>query len=155
MTRTHKKHKTSNDKNDDSHGREEEGLLASLDALSDADLRAELERNTRDATELIPHAFQLDAVIALWRNRDLIVIAGTGRGKTLAFVMPCFLSKMVTVVVISPLNALMDDQVSLTFGSLKIAQCTSEGSSIPRMWPASDICECRGFAGRQVSVESE
>lgn len=84
-----------------------------LDALSDVELRKILTKRTRDLTGLTPRDFQLDAAIALWRNRDLMVIAGTGSGKTLSFVMSCFLSKNVVVVIVSPLNALQEDQVSL------------------------------------------
>jgi ATP-dependent helicase YprA (DUF1998 family) len=113
MPHAHKKRRISFNNEEDSNDKEDTKLLASLDALTDADLRLELERRTTDATGLTPHSFQLDAAVALWRNRDLIVIAGTGRGKTLSFIMPCSLTTLVTVLVISPLNALMDDQVRL------------------------------------------
>jgi ATP-dependent helicase YprA (DUF1998 family) len=84
-----------------------------LDALSDNELRKVFITQTQAHTRLIPHDFQLDAAVALWRNQDLMVIASTGSGKTLSFVMPCFLSKCVVVVIVSPLNALQDDQVSI------------------------------------------
>jgi len=43
---------------------------------------------------------------------DCSVIAGTGAGKTMPFVMPLFLDPKKIVVVISPLNALEEDQVN-------------------------------------------
>jgi hypothetical protein len=99
----------------DSIGEDEKNHLRVLDALTDPELCEELRQKTCAATGLTPREFQLRAAIALWRNRDLILHAGTGSGKSLSFVMPCFLSKTVTVVIISPLNALMDDQASLLY----------------------------------------
>jgi ATP-dependent helicase YprA (DUF1998 family) len=86
--------------------------VAVLDALSDGELGDILTKVTEMRTGLSPKKFQLKAAIAAWRNRDTLLIAGTGSGKTLSFVMGCFLSRKVVVVIISPLNILQDDQVS-------------------------------------------
>ncbi len=58
--------------------------------------------------------WQLDAAEALVLGLDCVVVAGTGAGKTIPFVLPLFVhdSKDKLVLVISPLNALETDQVS-------------------------------------------
>jgi ATP-dependent helicase YprA (DUF1998 family) len=87
--------------------------VAALDALSDGELGDILTKFTEMRTGLSPKDFQLQAAVAAWRNRDTLLIAGTGSGKTLSFVMACFLSRKIVVVIISPLNILQEDQVSL------------------------------------------
>ncbi len=57
-----------------------------------------------------PYKWQLDVGEALHMKLDTVVIAGTGAGKTLPFIIPIILGGM--VIIISPLNALQDDQVS-------------------------------------------
>jgi len=62
----------------------------------------------------IPHQWQIDVTEALLLGIDCIVIAGTGAGKTMPFVMPLLLDRTKTkkVLVISPLNELKMEQVS-------------------------------------------
>lgn len=71
----------------------------------------------RDATQLrtgfVPFESQIDVGEALFKNRDVFLIAGTGWGKTLAMVMACFLDPDIVAIIISPLNALEGDQVSM------------------------------------------
>lgn len=57
--------------------------------------------------------WQLDVSEALLLGLDCTVIAGTGAGKTMPFVMPLFIHPQKIVLVISPLSALEEDQVSL------------------------------------------
>ena len=61
-----------------------------------------------------PYKWQLDVTEAILLGLDTIVMAGTGAGKTMPFVMPLFLdtTKKKKVIVISTLNALEEDQVS-------------------------------------------
>lgn len=89
---------------------DEDAYLASL---PDGTLRELLSQRTKERTGCSPFDFQLDAAVGLIRNKDVVVKAGTGSGKTLSFVMPCFVSRKTVVVVISPLNVLGEDQVSL------------------------------------------
>ena len=56
--------------------------------------------------------WQLDVSEALLLGLDCTVIAGTGAGKTMPFVMPLFIHPQKIVLIISPLNALEEDQVS-------------------------------------------
>ena len=66
----------------------------------------------RNAEGYAPHEWQLDVVEALYLGIDTIVIAGTGAGKTLPFVLSHLVIKDKTSIIISPLNALEENQVS-------------------------------------------
>jgi len=58
-----------------------------------------------------PFKWQLDAAEAFLLGLDCLIVAGTGAGKTLPFVMPAFIEPKKTYIMISPLNALEEDQV--------------------------------------------
>ena len=58
-----------------------------------------------------PYEWQLDTAEALLLGLDSMVIAGTGAGKTLPFVMPLLYNKASRIIIISPLKALQRDQV--------------------------------------------
>lgn len=60
-----------------------------------------------------PYEWQLDTAEALLLGLDSVVIAGTGAGKTLPFVMPLVYNKASRVIIISPLKALQRDQVNV------------------------------------------
>jgi ATP-dependent helicase YprA (DUF1998 family) len=89
-------------------------------ALKDRNYNSEGTRQTmsqklQDAFDgRIPYDWQLDAAEALVLGLDCVVIAGTGAGKTIPFVLPLFVqdSRDKLVLIISPLNALETDQVS-------------------------------------------
>ncbi|KAJ8518979.1 hypothetical protein ONZ45_g4049 [Pleurotus djamor] len=59
-----------------------------------------------------PYPWQLDVSEALLLGLDSIVIAGTGAGKTMPFVLPLYSNPKKVVVIISPLNALEEDQAA-------------------------------------------
>ena len=59
-----------------------------------------------------PFEWHLDAAAALLRGEDLVLDVGTGSGKTLVFALPLLLSDTDVIIVVSPLSALMIDQVS-------------------------------------------
>jgi ATP-dependent helicase YprA (DUF1998 family) len=62
----------------------------------------------------VPYDWQLDVAEALLLGLDCSVIAGTGAGKTLPFVLPLFAQKTrKRCLIISPLNALEHDQASI------------------------------------------
>src|SRR6266550_545802 len=73
-------------------------------------LKHELSTRTNG---LEAYDWQLDVSEALLLGLDCTVIAGTGAGKTMPFVMPLFIQPQKIILVISPLNALEEDQVSL------------------------------------------
>ncbi|KAF9219460.1 hypothetical protein BS17DRAFT_717431 [Gyrodon lividus] len=62
-----------------------------------------------------PYPWQLDCTEALILAIDCIVLAGTGFGKTLPFTIPSLLHPNKITIVISPLNALEEDQVCAPF----------------------------------------
>ncbi|KAF8446420.1 P-loop containing nucleoside triphosphate hydrolase protein [Boletus edulis BED1] len=75
-------------------------------------------KTTRDTLSAIcearmgrkPYPWQLDCAEAFILGIDCIVLAGTGYGKTLPFTIPSFLLPDKITIVISPLNALEEDQ---------------------------------------------
>lgn len=64
---------------------------------------------------LEPYNWQLDVTEAVLLGLDCVAIAGTGSGKTMPFAMPLLVdrTKKKMVIVISPLNDLEEDQVSI------------------------------------------
>src|SRR6267154_6369804 len=81
-----------------------------------------------------PYDWQLDAAEALILGLDCVVVARTGAGKTIPFVLPLFVqdSQDKLVLIISPLNALETNQVrsSLTVLALYLLIHFSEGREI-------------------------
>ncbi|KAH9967817.1 P-loop containing nucleoside triphosphate hydrolase protein, partial [Russula dissimulans] len=69
-------------------------------------------KNAFDGLE--PYNWQLDICEALLLGLDCIVIAGTGAGKTMPFIMPLLVdpTNKKMVIIISPLNALEHDQAA-------------------------------------------
>lgn len=62
----------------------------------------------------LPHDWQLDVAEAVLLGLDTVLIAGTGCGKTLPFVLPLFADKTgySKVIIVSTLNELEKEQVS-------------------------------------------
>lgn len=60
-----------------------------------------------------PHEWQLDTSEAILLGLDSVVIAGTGSGKTIPFMLPLWLDSTRKMIIISPLKILQDDQVIL------------------------------------------
>ena len=58
-----------------------------------------------------PREWQLDVAEALLLGIDTVVIAGTGSGKTIPFMLPLVLNREKMVLIISPLKVLQRDQV--------------------------------------------
>ncbi|KAF8239110.1 hypothetical protein L208DRAFT_994930, partial [Tricholoma matsutake] len=57
-----------------------------------------------------PHDWQLDVAEALLLGIDSVVIAGTGSGKTILFMLPLLSNPEKMVLIISPLKILQCDQ---------------------------------------------
>ena len=58
-----------------------------------------------------PFPWQLEIAEAILRGEDVIIDVGTGSGKTLCFALPLLTDETDMVIVVSPLTALMVDQV--------------------------------------------
>ncbi|KAF4587081.1 hypothetical protein EYR40_011102 [Pleurotus pulmonarius] len=68
------------------------------------------EEFTRKNPGKSPYSWQINVAEAILLGLDCTVIAGTGAGKTMPFIMPLFVQPQRVVLVISPLNALEEDQ---------------------------------------------
>jgi len=60
-----------------------------------------------------PFVWQLEIAEAVLQGEDVIVDVGTGSGKTLCFALPLLKDETYMVLVVSPLTALMVDQVRI------------------------------------------
>lgn len=58
-----------------------------------------------------PYDWQLDVTEAILLGLDSVVIAGTGSGKTIPFMLPLLLHAGKMVLILSPLKVLQRDQV--------------------------------------------
>jgi superfamily II DNA helicase RecQ len=75
----------------------------------DLELLASLSQTKLDVK---PFRFQLEVAAAILRGEDVIADVGTGGGKTLCFTLPLLLNEHDITIIVSPLTALMIDQVS-------------------------------------------
>jgi ATP-dependent helicase YprA (DUF1998 family) len=73
--------------------------------------RRDLARRFQEQYTKPPYEWQIDVSEALVLGLDAVVIAGTGAGKTMPFMMPLLLHREKFVLVISPLKILQEDQV--------------------------------------------
>jgi ATP-dependent helicase YprA (DUF1998 family) len=78
-------------------------------AATRAKLHAEFSKRNDG---MVAYDWQVDVSEALLLGLDCSVIAGTGAGKTMPFVMPLFVESNKIMIIISPLNALEEDQAS-------------------------------------------
>ena len=65
--------------------------------------------------------WQIDVTEAILLGLNSIVIAGTGAGKTILFMMPLMLSREKKAIIISPLKILQADQVRNAFLTVQCA----------------------------------
>lgn len=71
-----------------------------------------LVRRAHEILAAKPFQFQLEVAAAVLRGEDVIIDVGTGCGKTLCFTLPLLLDAEDISMIVSPLSALMIDQVS-------------------------------------------
>jgi bloom syndrome protein len=81
------------------------------DKYDSAKTRRDLARLFEEKYKKPPYEWQIDVSEALVLGLDSVVIAGTGAGKTIPFMMPLLLFREKFVLVISPLKILQEDQV--------------------------------------------
>ena len=74
--------------------------------------RSDLKRIFQERFGSDPYDWQVDVSEALILGLDSVVIAGTGSGKTMPFMMPLLLDAKKKIIIISPLKVLQLDQVS-------------------------------------------
>lgn len=93
-----------------------------------------------------PYDWQVDIAEALLLGMDSVLIAGTGAGKTLPFIMPLFVddSQSKRVIIISPLNELERDQVSRCWSFLTLLfMFRMLGTTFSKTWFLRDRGERR------------
>jgi ATP-dependent helicase YprA (DUF1998 family) len=56
--------------------------------------------------------WQINAIDKIQCGKDVVIVAGTGSGKSIVFQGACLLGEQAIVLVICPLVSLMEDQVS-------------------------------------------
>jgi hypothetical protein len=87
-----------------------------------------LRQRLFDATYLVTkkQAFdwQLNVAEALCNRQDVMCIAGTGKGKTLAFIMPYFVDPRALIWIVSPLNYIQQQQERLFQDEWNIPTCS-------------------------------
>ncbi|KAG9088671.1 hypothetical protein FRC06_001930, partial [Ceratobasidium sp. 370] len=75
-----------------------------------ADYKRRLTEKVQGVTKFTPHDWQLEAALAIHLGWDVFILAGTGFGKTLPFIMNCLLDPTMIVWIVMPLNALANQQ---------------------------------------------
>lgn len=78
-----------------------------------AKTRQDLKRLFRERFGTDPYEWQVDVTEAILLGLDSVVIAGTGAGKTMPFMMPLLLNRDKRIIIVSPLKVLQKDQVHL------------------------------------------
>jgi len=103
--------------------------------------RQKLKELTVERCGYEPYEWQLDVAEALHLRCDTVVIAPTGAGKTLPFVMPLFIEPEKAIVIVSPLLALQGDQVSMVWWFSWIQTLAFLGSKVPEGRLNSYCCQ--------------
>jgi ATP-dependent helicase YprA (DUF1998 family) len=80
-------------------------------AYDSRQMRSALTQSFKARSGKTPYDWQLDTIEALLLGLDSMVIAGTGSGKTIPFMLPLLANPEKIVIIISPLKVLQRDQV--------------------------------------------
>lgn len=100
-----------------------------------------------------PYEWQLDVTESIILGLDTVLIAGTGAGKTMPFMMPLMVKKNKLEIIVSPLKVLQKDQVcsdtlkspsELTLCSIGLAFQENEDSSSSCQWGYMEFSYAQG-----------
>ncbi|KAH7320501.1 P-loop containing nucleoside triphosphate hydrolase protein, partial [Rhizoctonia solani] len=83
----------------------------------------------RNITGHIPYKYQLEVALALESSRDVLCVAGTGSGKSLAFVLVLFMHPEWILWIVSPLN-FIEDQMALDYSDMGFAATSVNASTL-------------------------
>jgi ATP-dependent helicase YprA (DUF1998 family) len=106
------------------------------------DYKQRLVQKAQAIANITPYDWQLDAALATHLGKDVFILAGTGYGKTLPFVLNCWMDKSLIVWIVSPLNALANQQAKtfLQWGiSATAVNSTTTSSELYRVCKRSHI----------------
>jgi len=107
---------------------------ARRNGYNSTETRSQLTAAFRERFGMTPHIWQLDVTESILVGLDSIVIAGTGAGKTMPFMMPLLLDEEKRIIIISPLKVLQEDQVCHdTFIFLSQSQSTLQATRFRKM----------------------
>ena len=83
----------------------------------------------RDKTGHIPYKYQLEVALALEASHDVLCVAGTGSGKSLAFVLILFMYPEWILWIVSPLN-FIEDQMAKDYGDMGFSATSVNASTL-------------------------
>ena len=105
-----------------------------------------------DWCSLEPYDWQIDVAKALLLGLDSIIIAGTGSGKTIPFMLPVLIHPEKMIITLSPLKVLQRDQVKSSYTlRLQIVYYVSTGATVQEKQNSCSRCEW----GDMVSVSGK
>ncbi len=113
------------------------GCSGDLNALHDRDPLGEVLHQYWGYTAFRP--LQREAIEAVLARRDSLVVLPTGGGKSLCFQLPALIDQSSIALVISPLIALMKDQVDGLVAQGVAATCLHSGQSSEQRRAALDL----------------
>ncbi|KAG9081476.1 hypothetical protein FS749_007630, partial [Ceratobasidium sp. UAMH 11750] len=117
-----------------------EDLAFGLDKYC-TDYKHRLTEKVQGVTKFTPHDWQLEAALTIHLRWDVFILAGTGFGKTLPFIMNCLLDPTMIVWIVMPLNALANQQAR-TFTKWKIPSI-AVNSTTTHSGIYKDICDSK------------
>jgi superfamily II DNA helicase RecQ len=74
--------------------------------------REEIKQKIFDIIGIKPCHWQVDAALAQLSHKDVVVIAPTGMGKTLAFLIPVLIDSSRSIIIVSPLTTLSEQHAT-------------------------------------------
>ncbi|KAG9086930.1 hypothetical protein FRC06_002812 [Ceratobasidium sp. 370] len=80
-------------------------------------------------TNVVPRVFQVDFALAIYENQDVVCVAGTGSGKSLAFIIIHFFCPDVITWIISPLNVI-ENQMATNYAKYGLKAVAVNASTI-------------------------
>jgi superfamily II DNA or RNA helicase len=84
---------------------------------------------TWKCTGIVPYKYQVDFALALDSGKDVLCVAGTGSGKSLAFVMVLFIRTDTIIWIVSPLNVI-ENQMAENYRRYGLSAVSVNASTI-------------------------
>lgn len=111
------------------------------DVVKIDNLKAKLSSCSQQILSVKPFDWQLRASAALMTGDNVVLDVGTGCGKSLVFQLPLLINKTNINLVISPLSALMIDQVCQELNIMLVNSNLALQASLARLSTVAVCCE--------------